>query len=77
MSDQEFIDEVVRASNLILEGLKINNVRPNTSIIALMEVLASIYIHNGVPRDDILEWAEASSALGMSWVQKYFTKKDC
>lgn len=77
MSDQEFITEVGRASNLLLECLKINQVRPNTSIIALMDVLAAIYIHNGVPRDDVVKWAAASTELGISWVSTYFQKNDC
>ena len=77
MNDEEFITEVVRASNLLLACLKINQVRPNTSIIAMMEVLAAIYIHNGVPRDDVVKWAEASSELGISWASKYFKNNRC
>lgn len=77
MNDQEFTAEVGRASNLLLECLKINQVRPNTSIIALMDVLAAIYIHNGVPRDEVVQWAEASTELGISWVSTYFKNNRC
>lgn len=77
MSDQEFTSEVLRASNLLLECLKINQVWPNTSIIALMDVLAAIYIRNGVPRDDVVKWAVASTELGISWASTYFKNNRC
>jgi hypothetical protein len=77
MNDQEFTSEVLSASNILLECLKINQVRPNTSIIALMDVLAAIYIHNGVPRDEVVKWAAACTELGISWASTYFQKNDC